>query len=82
MHIEQRLCIWQGYKERAQNFWSDVEDDLHFKFAPHFSNDDDKDTPNVRKLFNLLCDVSQFIETHADELENEFETYELEASNS
>ncbi|MBQ6969830.1 MAG: hypothetical protein IJP85_05840 [Synergistaceae bacterium] len=76
IHIEDKLCIWQGYKERAQKFWSDVEDDLHYKFNPHFSYDEDTDTPNVRKLFNMLCDVAEFIEAHTDELEKEFEPYD------
>ena len=69
MNIDDKIDIWTAYSKRADNFFADVEDDLHYAFAPYYL-EPDEDTPNVRKLFNLLADLSAFISCHLDELEN------------
>ena len=69
MNIDDKIDCWNAYSKRADKFFADVEDDLHYAFAPFYS-EPDEDTPNVRKLFNMLADVSAFISAHLDELEH------------
>ena len=76
MQIDERFYTWQVYQKRANSFWSDVDDDLNFRFAPFSASHPDKDTTNVRKLFDLLADINAFISQHTDELEKEFCAWE------
>ena len=68
MNLNDKIFIWQSYSKRVNKLWGDVEDNLRYSFAPYYL-EPDEDTPNVRKLFNLLEDVSVFISCHLDELE-------------
>ncbi|MBQ7220738.1 MAG: hypothetical protein IJS28_07150 [Synergistaceae bacterium] len=81
LNPEERYNIWQDYRERASKFFSDVEDDLDYKFSPYRQSEADKDTPVVRRLFDMLADVSAFIERHANELEQEYSDWAEMQSN-
>ena len=71
MKLDDKIFTWQSYSKRVNKLWSGVEDDLEYSFAPYYL-EPDEDTPNVRKLFNMLADLSAYISCHLDELENSF----------
>ena len=81
LNPEERYNIWQGYKERAAKFLSDVEDDLEYKYAPYRKSEADKDVPAVRRLFGMLAEISAYLERHAEELDAEYSDFEDEQVN-
>ncbi len=59
LNPDDRLVIWQEFHERVEKLLVDVEDALYSKFAPYrFENGQlvkpDKDTPELKKLFDAL----------------------------
>ena len=81
LNPEERYDMWKTYKELAKEFFSAVEEDLDYKFAPCYQSEADKDTPNVRKLFGILESLSDFIKAHCEELEIEVDEYETISAN-
>ena len=71
LYPDHRLCLWEIYKDKLQNLANTVEEDLLYEFAPRKQSEADKDTPNVRKLFDLLDGILDFINAHCEELEVE-----------
>ena len=69
LNPDDRYYIWQKYQEKARKFFGLVEDDLLYQFAPRKQSEADKDTPNVRKLFDILEGLYDFINAHCEELE-------------
>lgn len=72
LNPKQRYELWEDYRERITELFRDVEDDLHSEFAPYDQSEADKDTQKVRRLFDMLADLSAFVVMHTDELEEEF----------
>ena len=68
---ERRLELWSDYRKRISDLFNDVECDLHEQFAPYSQSEADKDTASVRKLFDMLADVSAYVDRHTYELEDE-----------
>ena len=56
LNPDDRLVIWQDFYERVSDLFMDVEDVLDNKFAP-YQEQPDKDTPEVKKLFDVLADL-------------------------
>ena len=82
---EERFSIWESYKERVRELFIDVESDLDGKFAPYrFENgklvEADKDTPEMKKLFDLLNRAHAEYSEWEDEqlnLQRSFEAWSL-----
>lgn len=56
LNPDDRLVIWQDFYERVSDLFRDVEDVLNNKFAP-YQEPADKDTSEVKKLFDALADL-------------------------
>ena len=83
---EERFSIWESYKERVRELFIDVESDLDGKFAPYrFENgklvEADKDTPEMKKLFDLLADLDAFVERNCNRAHAEYSEWEDEQLN-
>ena len=83
---EERFSIWESYKERVRELFIDVESDLDGKFAPYrFENgklvEADKDTPEMKKLFDLLADLDAFVERNYNRADAECVEWEDERYN-
>ena len=83
---EERFSIWDSYKERVRELFIDVESDLDWKFAPYrFENgklvEADKDTPEMKKLFDLLADLDAFVERNFNRAHAEYSEWEDEQLN-
>ena len=81
LNPDDRYYIWRKYKEKARKFLGLIEDDLLYQFAPRKQSEADKDTPNVRKLFDILEGLYDFINAHCEELEVEVDNYETIQAN-
>ena len=77
LNPSKRYEHWERYTERIRNLFSDVEDDLNIKFTP-YNTEPDQDTPAVRKLFDMLADITAFAEKHTGELRKEADEWEDE----
>ena len=80
---EERFSIWESYKERVRELFIDVESDLDGKFAPYrFENGKlvaaDKDTPEMKKLFDMLADLDAFVERNFNRAHAEYCKWEDE----
>ena len=83
---EGRYSIWESYKERVRELFIDVESDLDGKFAPYrFENgklvEADKDTPEMKKLFDMLADLDAFVERNFNRAHTEYSEWEDEQHN-
>ena len=61
LNPDDRLVIWQDFYERVHYLFMDVEDTLNNKFAP-YHKEPDKDTPDMKKLFDALADLDIVLE--------------------
>jgi hypothetical protein len=65
---EERFTIWEDFHDRAHKLFIDVEDAIYSEFAPykHDKNGElvkpDKDTPEAKKLFDMLADLDAFLQ--------------------
>lgn len=81
LNPDDRYYIWDTYRERVSRLFTDVEDTLHSRFAPFNQSEADKDTPAVRKLFDMLADLDAFVESHTEKVRIEYEAWEDERVN-
>lgn len=81
LNPDDRYYIWDTYRERVSRLFTDVEDTLHSRFAPFSQSEADKDTPAMRKLFDMLADLDAFVSRHADEVHAEYSAWEDEQIN-
>lgn len=81
LNPDDRYYIWDTYKERISRLLSDVEDTLHYRFAPFSKSEADPDTPAMRKLFDMLADLGAFVEQHTDEVCRQYSDWEDEQIN-
>ena len=73
----ERSEIWQEFYDRVHRLFSDAEDVLSGKFAPYeFENGElvrpDKDTPEAKKLFDMLADLDEFLSERKKKAEQEY----------
>ncbi len=76
LNPDDRLVIWQDFYERVNDLFRDAEDVLNNKFAP-YREEPDKDTPEVKKLFDVLADLDtvlqQKVRSSSEECEDWYE---------
>ena len=73
----ERIEIWQEFYDKVHRLFINVEDVLSSKFAPYrFENGElvrpDKDTPEVKKLFDMVADLDTFLKKRKDSSEREY----------
>ena len=83
---EERYSIWEEFHKRVRELFIDVEDALSSKFEPYRFEDGklveaDKDTPKVKKLFDLLADLDAFVEGNYKRAYSEYCKWENEQYN-
>lgn len=83
---EDRYSIWEEFHKRVRELFIDVEDALSSKFAPYRFEDGklveaDKDTPEVKKLFDMLADLDAFVEGNYKRAYSEYCKWEDEQYN-
>ena len=83
---EDRYSIWEEFHKRVRELFIDVEDALSSKFEPYRFEDGklveaDKDTPEVKKLFDLLADLDAFVEGNYKRAYSEYCKWEDEQYN-
>lgn len=83
---EDRYSIWEEFHKRVRELFIDVEDALSGKFEPYRFEDGklveaDKDTPEVKKLFDLLADLDAFVEGNYKRAYSEYCKWEDEQYN-
>ena len=76
LNPDDRYYIWNTYRERVSRLFTDVEDVLHSRFAPYNQSEADKDTPAMRKLFDMLADLDAFVERHTEEVYRQYSDWE------
>ena len=72
---EQRFDLWQNYKNHIHDFFDRVDDDYNNIFAT-YNKPKDKDSPFVKKLFDLLDFVHEFVIAHFKELDAEYVAFD------
>ena len=77
LNAEDRYYIWENYADRARKFFSDVEDTLNSRFAPYLESAD-KDTPEMRKLFDMLADLTEFLQEKKASSQKEYVAWDTE----
>lgn len=80
LNPEDRYDIWESFANRARKFFSDVEDALDNRFAP-YQEPEDQDTLEMRKLFNMLADLTEFLEEKKTTADKEYTLWDTEQSN-
>ena len=78
---EDRFFCWQSYEKRIRKLFDDVDDDLIYQFAPYGKNED-KDTPNVKIVREVLEKLLDFVRAHLAQLDDEYSVFDAERSNS
>ena len=81
LNPEDRFYCWQSYEERFRKLFDDIDDDLIYQFAPYGKNED-KDTPNVKLVREVLEKLLDFVKEHLAQLDEEFSVYDAERCNS
>ena len=80
LNAEDRYNVWSNYAERARKFFNDVEDTLNSRFAP-YREAADKDTPEIRKLFDMLADLTEFLQEKKASSHKEYVAWDTEQYN-
>lgn len=83
---EERFNAWQEFHSAVHKLFSNVEDALNSKFAPYEFEDGvlvepDKDTPEVKKLFDMLADLDAFLQKKEESVGAEYSKYLAEQAN-
>ena len=81
LNPDDRLVLWQDFYERVNDLFRDVEDVLNNKFAP-YREEPDKDTPEVKKLFDVLADLDAALQRKVDSSSEECEDWYEEQRNA
>ena len=80
LNPDDRLVLWQDFYERVNDLFRDVEDALNNKFAP-YREEPDKDTPEVKKLFDMLADLDATLQQKVSRSSEECEDWDEEQRN-
>lgn len=81
LNPDDRLVLWQDFYERVSDLFRDVEDALDSKFA-QYSKEPDKDTPEVKKLFDALADLDAVLQRKVERSSKECEDWYEEQRNA
>lgn len=76
LNPKQRYLLWEDYRKRVSALFGDVECDLHDQFAPYMQAEVDQDTETVRHLFDMVADLSAFVDRHTNELHEEYTAWQ------
>ena len=80
LHIEDRCNWWEQTYEAVHKLFSNVEDALNWKFAPYKKNgvlvEADKDTPEVKELFDMLADLDAYLKQKLNMSRSELRQWE------
>ena len=81
LNPDDRLVLWQDFYERVNDLFRDVEDVLNNKFAP-YREKPDKDTPEVKQLFDALAELDTVLQHKVRNSSKECEDWYEEQRNA
>ena len=82
-----RLDFWERFYKRVNELFSEVEDELNSKFQPYCFDEKgelvkaDKDTPDVKKLFDMLADLDVYLQGKFKSADDEHSKWTDEQAN-